>query len=175
MKIKEVIVVEGKNDQTHLKSFLDVDIVITRGSAIDKETLEFLKLLNQNQGIIILTDPDFPGEKIRKTIQEYVGECKHAFVKKSQALGKNKVGIETTSQADILRALENVVTFKENNKANITQSDLIDLGLIGSNDSKNKRKILSEHFNLGWCNGKTFLKRLNMLNIKIENVKEVLK
>lgn len=34
----------------------------------------------QTRGVIVLTDPDFPGDKIRNTIREHVSGVKHAYV-----------------------------------------------------------------------------------------------
>ena len=101
MKIKELIVVEGKTDLIFLKSFLDADIVITNGSEISKETLEFIKEANNRQGVIILTDPDYPGLRIRNIIAQYIGDCKHAYIEKKKAIKGNKVGIAETKKEDI--------------------------------------------------------------------------
>ncbi len=174
MKIKEVIVVEGKSDYTFLKSFLDADIIITNGSEISKETLEYIKEANKKRGVIILTDPDYPGIKIRNKIIEYIGECKHAFIEKKKAIKGNKVGVAETKKEDVLEALENVITFKENDKETISYSDLLKLGLIGSKESKIKRDKVANYYHIGWCNGKSFYKRINMFNIDIKELEEVI-
>lgn len=175
MKLKEVIVVEGKTDYTFLKSFLDVDIIITNGSEISLSTLDMIKKANEERGVIVFTDPDYPGIKIRNKINEYVKGCKNAFVEKSKAIKGRKVGIAETSKEDILKALENVVTFKETTKESITVKDLYDLRLIGFNDSKKRRETIANHFHIGWCNGKTLWKRLNMFGITKEDIKKVIK
>ena len=175
MKIKEVIVVEGKSDYTLLKSFLDVEIIITNGSEISKQTLDLIKKANETTGIIVLTDPDYPGTRIRNIISEYVGNCKHAFVEKSKAIRGKKVGIAETKKEDILLALENVVTFSDIKEGDINYSDLYELGFIGKKDSKEKREKVANYYHLGWCNAKNFLKRLNMFNINIEQIIEVIK
>ena len=105
MKIKELIVVEGKTDLIFLKSFLDADIVITNGSEISQNTLDFIKEASIRQGVIILTDTDYPGLRIRNIISEYIGDCKHAYIEKSKAIKGKKVGIaETKKIADIISA-----------------------------------------------------------------------
>ena len=101
MKIKELIVVEGKTDLIFLKSFLDADIVITNGSEVSHETLDFIKEANKRHGVIILTDPDFPGQRIRNIITEYIGDCKHAYIEKKKAVKGKKVGIAETKKDDI--------------------------------------------------------------------------
>jgi ribonuclease M5 len=104
VKIKEIIVVEGKSDYTLLKSFLDVEIIITNGSEISKETLDLIKKANETKGVIILTDPDYPGMQIRNKINQYTSGCKNAFVEKSKAIKGKKVGIAETRKEDILEA-----------------------------------------------------------------------
>ena len=175
MKIKELIVVEGKTDLIFLKSFLDADIVITNGSEVSHETLEFIKEANKRQGVIILTDPDFPGQRIRNIITEYIGDCKHAYIEKKKAVKGKKVGIAETKKDDILEALTNVVSYTKENGSNICESDLIDLGLTGTADSKAKREAICNHYHLGWCNAKQFLKRINMFGLTVDDLKEVLK
>jgi len=175
MKIKELIVVEGKTDLIFLKSFLEADIVITNGSEISQNTLDFIKEANKKQGVIILTDPDYPGIRIRNIITNYIGDCKHAYIEKNKAIKGKKVGIAETKKEDIINALKNVVTYRKENSNNITQSDLFDLGLIGKEDSSIKRERICNYYHLGWCNAKTFLKRVNMFGLTINDLKEVIK
>ena len=175
MKIKEIIVVEGKSDLIFLSSFLDADIITTNGSEISKETLELIKKANETRGVIVLTDPDYPGIRIRNIISEYIGDCKHAFVEKSKAIKGKKVGIAETKKEDILNALENVITFKKDSKKEVYETDLYELGLIGKEDSKNKREKICNYYRLGWCNGKTFLKRINMFGLTKKDLEEVMK
>src|SRR5690625_3361364 len=93
MKIKEIIVVEGKSDTVAIKRAVDADTIETNGSAISDETIEKIKLAQQTRGVIIFTDPDVPGRKIRQTIIDHVPHCKHAFLSKDEAKANNKTGI----------------------------------------------------------------------------------
>lgn len=174
MLIKEVIVVEGKSDYTYLKSFLDADIITTNGSEISLQTLDLIKKANKERGVIIFTDPDYPGIRIRNIISEYIGDCKHAYVDKNKAIKGKKVGIAETKKEDILKALENVVTYKKDNPKLINEIDLYELGLLGKKDSKQKREKICNYYHLGWCNGKTFLKRINMFGLTKQDLKEVI-
>ena len=70
MKIKEIIVVEGRDDTVAIRRAVDADTIETNGAAINDETIERIRLAQQQRGVIIFTDPDYPGEKIRKTIAE---------------------------------------------------------------------------------------------------------
>jgi len=81
--INEIVVVEGKTDSVKLQQLFNVDTIITNGSAINKETISLIKQLALGRGVILFLDPDGPGEKIRKTIVNAVGETKQCFLKKS--------------------------------------------------------------------------------------------
>ena len=68
IKIQEVIVVEGKDDTANLRRFYEVDTYETRRSAINEDDLERIDKLNELRGVIVFTDPDYNGERIRKII-----------------------------------------------------------------------------------------------------------
>ena len=165
-KIKEIIVVEGKSDTALLKELFEVDTIETHGLALDKKTLELIKEANKTRGAIVLTDPDFPGKKIRDQIQAVVPNCKHAFVSKKDATGKKKLGIAEANKEAVVLALENVVSFDVDNQS-ITWHEFIDLDIIGN---KQRRLLLYNLFNLGYGNVKTLFKRLNMVGISKEDV-----
>lgn len=166
-EIKEIIVVEGKSDKQFLETFLKADILTCNGSAIDGFDKEYLIELSKTRGVIVLTDPDYPGERIRKEVSSYLPVCKHAFVRKEKSIKKHKVGVAEASKEEVLRALENVVTFDETSKGNLTETDLFLLNISGPNSSKNKEKVINQ-FHLGYCNSKTLLKRLNLLKVSKE-------
>ena len=116
-KQNEVVVVEGYHDLAKLKEiYSNIDVIITNGSEISPETLEELKKLNESRGLILFLDPDYQGERIRRIINDYVGETKHAFMKKSDCINKNKtkVGIEHADFEKIKQALDKI--YVQNNK-----------------------------------------------------------
>lgn len=84
IKIQEVIVVEGKDDTANLRRFYEVDTYETRGSAINEDDLERIDKLNDLRGVIVFTDPDYNGERIRKIIMEAVPTAKHAFLNRGK-------------------------------------------------------------------------------------------
>ena len=92
-RIKEIVIVEGKTDTQLLKELYDVDTIETHGLALDDKTLELIKEASLTRGVIVLTDPDYPGLKIRNQVDQVVDNCKHAFVDKKDAIGKKKLGI----------------------------------------------------------------------------------
>lgn len=174
--VKPVIVVEGTSDVNKLCLLVDADFVITNGSEVSRETIEYIRKLSLSRQIIIFTDPDFPGLQIRNKINQEVEGCYNAFVRKEKATKKHKVGIAECDEKEIKEALENILLYKEIdiNDYQITNQDIISLNLNGSRDSSLRRDFVSKHFYFGKTNAKTFLKRINMLNITLEELKEVL-
>lgn len=171
--IKEVIVVEGINDTKRLKSFFDCETIETHGLGLNKETIEFIKKINETRGVILFLDPDTPGEKIRRKINEQIPNLKNAFVMKTDARTKKKVGIEHADKKTLSEALNNLVTYSDS-KQSITINDLYELGIIGQKDSVKKREQIARIYHLGMCNGKSMLNRLNMLGIKKSDIVKIL-
>ena len=156
MKIKEIIVVEGRDDTNRVKEAVDCDTFETNGSALTKKKIERLIYLEKTRGIIVLTDPDYAGKRIRNI--------------KKAVDSKGKIGIEAASKEDIIKALENYYTPMIEVKNDITNDLLLELGLVGGNTSKILREELCERLNIGYTNAKQLLNKLNMYNISCERL-----
>ena len=174
MEIKEIIIVEGKSDTKRLQMFFDVETYETHGLGLKKQDIEYIKILNDKRGVILLLDPDNPGEKIRTKLNQSIPNLKNAFLDSKNARYKDKVGVEHASKEELEKALNNLITYKDINPS-LTMNDIYSLGLMGKKDSKEKRDIISKHYSIGKCNSKTLLKRLNMLEVNYNDIKEVLK
>lgn len=74
MKIREVIVVEGKDDTKRINMAVNADTLETRGSAISDETLEQIEELQEKRGVIVFTDPDFQVKKSEKLFKKQFRE-----------------------------------------------------------------------------------------------------
>ena len=176
MNKKYLIVVEGKTDIDFLSKFITADFYSVNGSAVSEKDLDFIKEYKKKGDVIVLTDPDFPGTKIRNYLNENISGLENAYVRKEFSIKKHKVGVAESSKDEVLRALKNKIKFSENKtEQSVTIQDLYSLGLIGDNNSSSLRKIVSENFHLGFNNAKSLLKKLNMLNIKKEEIETVLK
>jgi ribonuclease M5 len=169
MHIQEVIIVEGNHDSALLKSLVDCDTIITHGSTLSKTTQKLIQQAAKERNIIIFTDPDSTGEKIRRQIVKLVPDAKHAFLPQQLALGKGKIGVEHAKGEDIRAALENLLTFNDQPNR-ITMSDLMELKLAGLPDSEALRNKTAHLYQIGDCNAKTFLRRIGMLNITKEQL-----
>lgn len=167
MKIKEIIVVEGKDDTTAIKRAVDADTIETNGSSIGDSVIEQVKLAQKTRGVILFTDPDFPGEKIRNTIAEKVPGCKHAFLPKEEARPKRGkgIGVEHASVEAIRNALQAVKEEMEEFTTDISLEDLLEAGLLGGERARARREELGLLLKIGYTNGKQLLKRLQMFQI----------
>lgn len=172
MRIKEIIVVEGKDDTAKIKQAVQADTIETNGSAINQSIIEQIRHAQQKRGVIIFTDPDYPGQRIRHIVSEAVPGCKHAFLTKAEARAKqNKgIGIEHASLATIRAALASVYQLREETPVDITQEDLIELGLIGGPEAKALREKVTTRLRIGYANGKQLLKRLHMFQISKQSL-----
>ncbi len=165
LKIKEAIIVEGIYDKIKLDSVVDATIVVTDGFLIfkDKAKQSLIKQLAQNKGVIIFTDSDSAGFKIRNFIKNFLkGEnVKHAYI--PDVLGKEKrkpkaskegfLGVEGIDAQIIIKALNDAnVTLgdegENGNKKYVTKADLYSDGLSGTKDSNTLRKKLTQYLKL---------------------------
>ena len=165
-----IIVVEGATDRALIETFLDCDIVTTNGSDVPHETIEYLKEAKKKRDIVVLTDPDMPGKRIRDVLNQHIPGLLHAYIPKDKAIKHHKVGVAESDRDTILEALNNLVPAGEANRGNLTYADLMELGLVGSGDCATRREALCNKMHLGRANGKTLLKRLNALEIKKEEL-----
>lgn len=174
---KEVIVVEGRDDTRRLKEiYPHIETLETNGSAINEQTLNQIKILQESRGIIVFTDPDFPGNKIRNIIMQAIPECKHAYLKKEDAIAKGDsgVGVEHAKEAAIRSALENLVTPTDKVVEYIDMDFLVGLNLIGHSNSSNLRAGVAQRLGIGHVNGKQLQKRLHMFGITKQQIIKIL-
>jgi ribonuclease M5 len=167
-KIKETIVVEGRDDITAVKAAVDAELIEVNGFAVRKRsTLEKIKNAHERTGVIVLTDPDFAGEKIRKTIEDYVPGVSHAYIGRKEGTRSKdgNVGVENASPEVIIRSLQKAKCKLIERNDIFTSVDMLEYGLIGGNDSKDKRQKLGVKLGIGYGNGKQFLAKLNHFGI----------
>lgn len=178
-KIEEIIVVEGKDDTRRIQEVVLADTIETIGSAINEEVLTRIAHAQETRGVIVFTDPDFSGEKIRKTIMEVVPDVKHAFLPRSQAVPQkrgNSLGVEHASDQAILQALKKVMTpVSDQITSEISRQLLMDYGLIAGSQAKEKREKLGDELRIGYTNGKQLEKRLRMFRISEDEFRQAMK
>lgn len=163
IKIDRVIVVEGKYDKIKLSSIVDGVIVETGGFDIfsDKEKQKLLRMLAQKKGLLVLTDSDVAGFRIRHFISCLVPKDQviHAYIpdlygkekRKEKASKEGKLGVEGVPVEVILSAFQQagaICTQTKQPSQKITKMDLFDDGLSGRADSSARREVLQKKLNL---------------------------
>lgn len=176
--VKEVIVVEGKQDVIAVNRAVEADCLITGGFTLKPSMIESIRLAYEKRGIIILTDPDGAGERIRNYLSERFPDAKHAFVPKCEATANDDVGIEQASPEAIKKALDKVRYLEWTPTKTFTSQDLVINGLSGGPSSSIKRAEVGATLGIGFANAKTFLNRLNhygVTRVEFEQAIQILK
>lgn len=162
IKISQAIIVEGKYDKIKLASLIDGVIITTNGYGIfkDKEKLELIRYYAKKTGIIILTDSDSAGLRIRNYIKGAVknGKISNVYIpdifgkekRKEKPSAEGKLGVEGISPKIIYEAFEKAgITAGEScGKGDITHLTLYELGLSGGNNSRELRIKLQKSLGL---------------------------
>lgn len=176
MFLKQVIVVEGKTDVQKIKQAFpgdELEFLITNGLGFDETFLEVCKKTNAARGIIVMTDPDGPGNKIRARINEYLDfKCANAFVDKKNIKNTRKIGIAEAELADIVFALENAITFNGDQNPSLSWDDYLQHEF---NLAANRKKIAAYFAWSEKINAKTLFKWLNYTGLTVEAVLEILR
>lgn len=164
IKIKEAVIVEGKYDKIRLSGIIDTVIVETDGFAIfkDKEKQHLIRFLAEKRGIIIMTDSDSAGFKIRSFIKGIIknDNIKNVYIpdiygkekRKTEMSKEGKLGVEGMETQVIMSALQKAgVLYNENSKKEgreITHTDFFEDGISGGENSSIIRKALARELGL---------------------------
>lgn len=161
--IKQAIIVEGKYDKIKLESIFDALILTSNGFRIfkDKEKVALIKEIAKKDGIIILTDSDVAGFKLRNYIRSCTKDAKVINIYIPQVEGKEKrktipskegfLGVEGIDSKKIKQLFFDALVIgeeKPNKENQITKMNFYEDGLIGKQNSSFKRQALLKKLNL---------------------------
>lgn len=164
IKLKQAVIVEGKYDKIKLSSIIDATIIETGGFKVfsNNDTAALIKTLANTCGIVIMTDSDFAGFRIRNYIKNIAQDGKVYNAYLPEIIGKEKrkvkaskeglLGVEGFSKEDILSSLEKAGVFDAEISAEtadkIEKYDLYTLGLSGTANSRQRREIVLKKLNI---------------------------
>lgn len=163
LHIEQAVVVEGKYDKIKLSSVIDAVIITTNGFSVikDKEKLEIIRFFARNKGIIILTDSDSAGFKIRNFLKGAISDGKITNVYIPDIFGKEKrkavpskegkIGVEGIDTRILLEAFQKAGVLSvetDENKELVTKLDLFEAGLSGKSNSSEKRSRLLKYLGM---------------------------
>jgi len=175
-RIKEVIVVEGRDDSAAVQRAVDAPIIETHGFGIKKQTWEIIEKAYVEKGIIILTDPDFSGEEIRKKLTKRFPDAKQAYLTAAEATKNGDIGVENAKPEAIACAIRKAraTIEKENARDIFSMEDMKRYGLAGDPCAAEKRALLGKLLGIGYGNVKTFQNKLNRYGITVEEFHEAI-
>ena len=164
IKIKETIVVEGKYDKIRLAPLFDANIIELGGFRIynNKDRLALIRRIAEKNGIIILTDSDSAGFRLRHYLSSAVPKAniKNVFIpnvsgkekRKAKPGKENLIGVEGMSTEVLLSAFKKAGIDPETGDSERTEpfskAFLYELGLSGGENSSELRKKICERFSL---------------------------
>lgn len=174
ISIRQALVVEGKYDAARLSNLVQGTVLTTDGFAIfkDKAMQALFKRIAAAQGLILLTDSDAAGFRIRHfvtglvgpqyVLQAYVPAVKGKEPRKAEAGKEGILGVEGVRDELILQGLRTALdsgkalpvqgaVYQEQKKVpprEITYYDLFAWGLSGGPDSAEKRRRFLQQLGL---------------------------
>lgn len=145
---------EGKYDLIKLSALVDALIIPTEGFRIfkDREKLQMLKVLAEKNGLLILTDSDAAGFKIRAFLGSVIPkeQITHVYIpgisgkekRKAEPSKEGLLGVEGVEDTVLIEALQRFTapSLSEDAAQKISAYDLYAFGLSGGKDSAKRRR-----------------------------------
>ena len=156
LHLTQAVVVEGKYDKIKVSAVIDAVIIVTNGFGIykNKQTQELIRLYAKTCGIVILTDSDTAGARIRGHIKSIVPEGKVISLYVPEIFGKErrkpapskegKLGVEGMSVQVIRETFERagLLSSDTDEREKLTRQDFYELCLSGAPESRERRRNL---------------------------------
>ena len=119
-----IIVVEGRNDESYLSSFIESIYVVTNGYEIPKQEIAFINNKRNNKPVIILTDSDEAGKLIREKLNSLFNKGINIEVDIVKCNKNGKHGVAECDKDEVINVLKEHLGTKEPNKGSIELKDL---------------------------------------------------
>ena len=167
LTIRPAVIVEGRYDAARLANLVDTMILTTDGFAIfkDKARQNLFKQTARARGLIVLTDSDAAGFKIRHFVTNLAGAAyvRQAYVpaipgkehRKAEPGKEGLLGVEGIGDELILQALQTAlasvpddITGIPDKPRPITYTDLYEWGISGTANSADRRRNLLKRLGL---------------------------
>jgi Small primase-like proteins (Toprim domain) len=155
----QTIIVEGRYDKQKLTEFISSPIITTNGFRIfnDKPKRAMIKALSESKGLLVFSDSDHAGQKIRNYIKGFCGEGANIINvycpqirgverRKDAPSAEGILGVEGLSAEVLAECFARACVVQAESPTVYTKGDLYDMGLLGKPDSKQKRaELLRKH------------------------------
>lgn len=172
------VIVEGKYDKIRLKSIISSAVIETHGFGIfrDRELLSLIRRLAADTGIIIITDSDAAGMKIRsylksaipadRIVNVYIPDIAGKERRKAKPGAEGKLGVEGMETGVILDALARAGVTSSHCKSGrcVTPADFFEDGISGRPNCTVRRQALIRALDLPErLSGKALLEVINTM------------
>ena len=161
--IDHLLIVEGNSDKAKVLSMFDANVFITNGYDIDEG---LIRLLGQHRKLLVLTDDDEAGKKIRERINSIV-KCDNVEVDVSKCNKHHKHGAAECDKDALNDLLKPYVSEKKDRKV-MTNIDLYNEGIT----SKEQRDNICDKLSIDRYSQKQLLEILNIIGLDLEKIKE---
>lgn len=168
INIDGVLIVEGKDDVSYLSSFINALFFTTQGYDLSEEKIKFLAKASKVNKLIIFTDPDEAGDKIRNTLKTNINGLFEAKCQKIARKGKKKSGVAEMDRSAVVDALKDLTTITATPRYNYGLSSLVSL----SEDPSKISEMIINKYGLIHGNNKSLENQLNILKIKPQELME---
>ncbi len=163
LKVKYPVIVEGRYDKAKLATLMEGDILQTDGFRIfsDKKKLALIRRLAQEGKVVILTDSDRAGFRIRgylagaippdRVVHVYIPEILGKERRKAKPSAQGTLGVEGMEAGILRKALREAGVLAGEDEALrgiITKADLYRLGFSGGEGSGALREALRARLDL---------------------------
>ncbi len=191
IKIHEIIVVEGLHDRQAVERAVLADVFVLGGDRTGHRIISELKRAAKVRGVVVLTDPDGPGERIRRRLDQAIGHCCHAYLAKSDAIMGGRVGVEFATPTAITDAVRKALERERRVAGQVegfgpsrepgfasgdfSTEDLLLAGLMGTPEATKRREMVGERLGIGYANAKSFVNKMNALCVTRGEWEEALK
>lgn len=189
IKVNQVVVVEGKYDAIKLDSIIDGLIIPVNGFSVytDGEKKSLLKNLGRKNGIILVTDSDSAGFRIRNYVQNicrgseiinvYIPPVQGKESRKRAPSKEGLLGVEGIDKETLLKCLSDAGVNSAGisvHKESLTYADLFELGLSGTHNATDNREKLAKYLNIpSKLSKKALLEVLNRMCTK-QQIEQIL-
>ena len=187
IRLTQAVIVEGRDDVRAVKEACDALIIPTHGFGIAAETWQLAEKAYREKGLIILTDPDYAGEEIRRRMTERFSEAVQAYIDRKDAESGEDIGVENAKPEVIAEAIEKALRLADRRKETSSEesllkarseevyadmSDLIELGLAATEGSAERRAEVCKQLGIGYANASAMIGKLRGFGIDIDELKE---
>ena len=161
--IDHLLIVEGNSDKAKLLSLFDASIFVTNGYDVDEG---LIKLLGQHRKLLVLTDDDEAGKKIREKINSII-KCENVEVDVSKCDKHHKHGVAECDKEYLFEVLKPYITDKKDGKI-VTNIDLYNEDIV----SKRQRDNICDKLSINRYSQKQLLEILNIVELDLKKLKE---